>query len=86
MEVFFASVGGDAIAAQEDYDAIVDQMITLIRADATLKAPASIWSAGEYEVGVEHQQSEPFTDSDGLTIFISGAVSFDAWQWIAGNV
>jgi hypothetical protein len=86
MEVFFASVGGDALAAQADYDTIIDQMVTLVRANATMNAPSAIWSAGEYETGVDHQQSEPFTDSDGLTIFISGAVSFDAWEWIAGPV
>lgn len=86
MEVFFASTGGDAVAGQADYDVVIDQMVDLVRADATLGAPGTVWSAGEYEAGVSHQQGEPFTDADGLTVFISGAVSFDAWEWIAGPV
>lgn len=86
MEVFFASTGGVAVEAQADYDVVVDQMVKLIRANATLNAPATVWSAGEYETGIQHQQGEPFTDADGLTVFISGAVSFDAWEWIAGPV
>lgn len=84
IEVFFASVGGQAIVAQEDYDTIIDAMVKLVRANATLNSPAAIWSAGEFEVGVHHQQAAPFTDADGLTVFISGAVYFDAWEWVAG--
>ena len=86
MEVFFANVGGDAVTAQSDYDGIIDSMTTLIRANATLNAPAAIWSAGEYEQGISHEQGEPFNDADGLAVFISGAVRFDAWEWISGPV
>jgi len=87
MEVFFASTGGEAVVAQDDYDEVVDEMIKLVRANATLNAPVGvIWSAGEYDVGVQHQQSAPFTDADGLTVFIAGAVSFDAWEWLSGPV
>jgi hypothetical protein len=86
IEVFFASAGGEAVPAQEDYDGIIDSMITLVRANATLNAGTKIWSAGEYEAGVAHQQGEPFTDADGLVVFILGDVRFDAYQWIAGNV
>ena len=86
VEVFFASTGGEAIQAQEDYDGIVDEIINLIRANATLNAPSTVWSAGEYEKGVQHKQGEPFTDADGMTIFIYGVVMFEAWEWIAGNV
>lgn len=86
MELFFASTGGAAVAAQEDYDAIVDDMFDLIRANAVLGAPGTIWSAGEYEHGITHQQSAPFTDADGLVVFISGAVSFEAWEFISGPV
>jgi hypothetical protein len=86
VEVFFASTGGAAVPAQEDYDAIIDDMVELVRASATLGAPGTIWSAGEYEHGIAHQQSAPFTDADGLTVFISGAVSFDAYEWVAGSV
>jgi hypothetical protein len=86
MEVFFASTGGDAVAAQNDYDTVVDQMVNLIRSNATLNASATVWSAGEYEQGVQHQQGEPYTDADGLTVFIPGVVKFEAWEWVAGNV
>ncbi len=84
MEVFFASVGGAAVPAQEDYDTIIDGMVKLIRANATMNSAGTIWSAGEYESGIKHQQSAPFTDADGLTVFISGAVRFEAWEWISG--
>lgn len=84
MEVFFASTGGGAVVAQEDYDSVIDEMIKLIRHDATLGAPSTVWSAGEYEAGIQHQQSAPFNDADGLTVFISGAVQFDCYEWISG--
>lgn len=86
LEVFFASTGGEGEQAQKDYDTVIDGITVLIRADATFDNPSVIWSAGEYEVGIDHQQSEPFTDADGLTTFIWGAVNFDTWQWIAGPV
>jgi hypothetical protein len=86
MEVFFASTGGDAVVAQNDYDTIIDGMVNLVRANAVMNAPGVIWSAGEYDAGIQHQQTAPFTDADGLVVFISGAVSFDAYEWIAGNV
>jgi hypothetical protein len=86
IEVFLASLGGGAVAAQNDYDTVIDQMVDLIRADATLDAQGTIWSAGEYEAGIAHQQSEPFTDVDGLNVNIFGTVQFDAWQWISGPV
>lgn len=86
MEVFFASLDGDAVEAQKDYDTVIDGMVDLIRADATMNAPGTVWSAGEYEAGVQHEQGEPFTGADGLTVFILGSVRFDAWEWLAGNV
>lgn len=86
MEVFFASTGGAAVKAQEDYDAIVDSMADLVRANAVLGAPGTVWSAGEYEHGIQHKQGAPFTDEDGMTIFISGEVAFEAWEWLSGPV
>ena len=86
MEIYFANTSGVAEQAQKDYDSIVDAMTNLVRADATLDNPEVIWSAGEYEIGIEHEQGMPFTDADGLTVFIYGVVSFDTYQWIAGNV
>ena len=86
VEVFFACVGGEGVPAQEDYDRIIDGMVALIRADATLGAPAVVLSAGEYEAGIAHEQGAPFTDEDGMVVFILGAVKFDAWSWVAGPV
>lgn len=86
VEVYFASTGGEGVKAQEDYDEIVDEIIKLIRANATLNAPATVWSAGEYEKGIEHHQSEPYTGADGMTILVYGVVKFDAYEWIAGQV
>ncbi len=84
MEVFFASVGGAAVPAQEDYDTVIDGIVKLIRANATMNSAGAIWSAGEYDAGIKHQQGAPFTDADGLTVFISGAVRFEAFEWISG--
>lgn len=84
LELFFASDGGDAVAAQYDYDTTVDLLIALIRKDATFGG--RLWSVGEYTAGVDHQQGMPYTDADGLTIFIVGLLHFEAWEWVAGNV
>lgn len=86
LEVFFASSGGDGVQAQEDYDTVVQGIMDTIRSDGTMKAPATIWSAGEYEAGIKHEQAAPFTDAEGLNILIFGAIFFDAWEWVAGNV
>jgi hypothetical protein len=86
IELFFACTSGEAVKAQEDYDVIVDGIVNAIRSNATLGAPGTVWSAGEYTTGVDHQQGEPYTDSDGLVVFIPGHVSFESWEWIAGNV
>lgn len=91
LEVFFASSGGtnnqaqdNGINAQQDYDGIIDSLESLIRADATMGGAA--WSAGEYTAGIEHVQNEPYTTSDGMTIFIVGVVRFEFWTWVAGGV
>ena len=86
MEIFFASSGGDAVKAQEDYDTIVDGIIAFVRANPNMASPTVVWSAGEYDAGVQHQQGAPYTDADGLTVFIAGAVTYEAWEWIAGSV
>lgn len=86
IEVFFASSSGEGVRAQEDYDTVVQGIMDTIRSDATLRAPGTIWSAGEYETGVQHEQAAPFTDAEGLNILIFGAVRFEAWEWVAGNV
>ncbi len=84
MEVFFASTKGEAIPAQQDYDTVIDGMITLIRSNATMNTVSTIWSAGEYEHGVQHEQKAPMTGADGMTVLISGVVKFEAYEWIAG--
>lgn len=86
VEVWFASTGGEAVQAQKDYDGIIDGIVDGIRSDATLGNPDVVWSAGEYDDGVEHVQGQPYTDADGLTVFIAGVVRFEAWSWLAGNV
>ncbi len=85
LEVFFASTNGDPIAAQADYDTIIDSLVILVRGNPTMSAPASVWSAGEYEAGVVHEQTDPFTRDDGMTVFIVGVVRFEAWEWVAGT-
>ncbi len=85
LELWFASTAGDAMAAQEDYDGIVDGLFTLVRGNPTMSAPSEVWSAGEYTYGVQHAQSAPYGGSDGLTVLIDGVLRFEAWEWIAGQ-
>lgn len=91
LEIFFASTPSSSltqdagIAAQQDYDAVVDSLVTYIRNHPTLTAPATVWSAGEYTAGVTHTQIQPYTSADGLTILIDGVVRFEAWEWVVGT-
>ena len=84
LELFFASRSGDPIQAQMDYDIVVDGLVPYIRDNPTMSAPEVVWSAGEYQAGVVHSQSSPFTLPDGLTVFINGVVTFEAWEQIIG--
>lgn len=90
VELWFACNGDqqNGTAAQEDYDLIVDGIFVAIRKDPTLgtggQQPGDIWSAGEYSPWLNHRQGAPFTQNEGLTVFISGVIRFDAWEWIAG--
>ncbi len=84
LELFFASTNGDPVPAQKDYDSVVDALVPLIRGNPNMGVPATVWSAGEYTAGVTHTASEPYTDSDGMTVFIYGVVRFEAWEWLAG--
>jgi hypothetical protein len=84
LELFFASRSGDPIQAQTDYDVVVDALVPFIRNNPTMSAPDVVWSAGEYKAGVVHTQSSPFTLEDGMTVFINGAVRFEAWEQVIG--
>lgn len=84
LELFFASTGGDAVSAQEDYDSVVDGLTVGIRANATPGGSAVVWSAGEYKAGVAHDQTQPYSSDDGLTVLINGVIRFEAWEWVAG--
>jgi hypothetical protein len=85
LELFFASTGGDAIAAQLDYDGIVDALIVAIRNNPTPGGASVVWSAAEYKTGVKHRQATPYSPDQGLTILINGTIRYDAWEWIAGT-
>lgn len=85
LELFFASTGAKAVAAQEDYDSIVDAITVFVRNNATLGDPTVVWSAGEFTAGVAHEQGEPYTSEDGLTILINGVIRFEADEWLAGQ-
>lgn len=85
LELFFASTGGDAQGAQEDYDTVVDGLVVGIRANATPGGASVVWSAGEFEYGVQHAQEQPTTSEDGLTVVIWGVIRFEAWEFLAGT-
>lgn len=84
LEVWFASVAGNGIQAQQDYDGIVDQIFTLIRADATLGG--LVWSSGEYTAGIRHEQAMPYTDADGAIVQIPGVIRWEVYEWAVGDV
>jgi hypothetical protein len=85
LEIFFACEGGDGIAAQQDYDSIIDALVPLIRNNPNMGVPSAVWSAGEYSAGVTHEQEQPYTTEDGLTILMNGQVRFEAWEQITGS-
>lgn len=85
LEVFFASACGDAVAAQLDYDSIIDALFILVRNNPTLSAPNAVWSAGEFTAGITHSQGAPFSDADGLYVLINGVVRWETWEWVAGT-
>lgn len=85
LELWFASTHGDAMAAQNDYDSIVDALIVGIRANPTPGGSAVVWSAGQYSSGVDHSMSQPYASEEGLTILINGAIRYEAWEWVSGS-
>lgn len=85
LELFFASTGGEPVQAQQDYDSVVDAIVIYIRGNPNLTAPDTVWSSGEYKAGVVHRASAPFTDPDGMTVFIYGTIEWEVWEWIAGT-
>jgi len=93
LELFFActasgglGAGEDfGVLAQEDYDSIVDALFVTIRSNPVMSAPSSVWSAGEYKPGVRHSQGQPQTSADGETVLITGAVRFEAWEFLSGT-
>jgi hypothetical protein len=85
VELFFGCTSGDALAAQSDYDSIVDALVVAIRNNPTPGGANTVWSAGEFKVGVNHEQGAAYTNDDGLTIMINGLIKYDAWEAIAGT-
>ncbi len=83
LEVFFACTGGDPVVAQQDHDTMMDAITVAIRADGTLGA--QVWSAAEYQGGVQVMQGMPYTDDEGMVVFIPAVVRFEVWEWIAGQ-
>jgi hypothetical protein len=86
LEVFFASSAGDPVAAQQDYDTVVDGIVGFVRATPTMGAPSSVWSAGEYDFGVVHTSTTPFQGTDGTSVYITGLIRFEAWEQLVGSV
>ena len=91
MEIFFASNPAasqtglaEGLQAQLDFDGIADTLTDLIRSDPTMGG--SSWSAGEYEQGIDLQQSEAFLAPDGMTVCITALLRWQFWLWVAGDV
>ncbi len=87
LEAFFACTSGDPLQAQADNDTVLDAIVIAIRTDPLLGTGGNpIWSAGEFEFGIQVLQSEPFTDEEGLTVFIPNFVELHVYEWVAGQV
>lgn len=90
VELWFACNGdpNNGAALQEDYDGIVDGIFQAVRADPMLgtgnQPPASIWQAATYPPYISHAQVAPYMLGEGLTVFIKGAVKFEAWSQDVG--
>ena len=85
LEVWFASGSGDGVKAQEDYDAVIDSIVVALRANPVAADGTVVWSMGEFRAGVEHEQTQPYTSADGMTVLINGTIRFEAWEWLAGT-
>lgn len=86
LELWFVNVSGDGLIAQLDYDAIVDALFILIRNNQKPGPSGIIWmSGGEVGTGVDHRMLQPYTDPDGLTIFINGSMRYQAWEQLVGT-
>lgn len=85
LEVILANTTGDAGAAQDDHDTLVDALVVALRSDPLLGSPSIVWSAGEFSAGIQAQQSMPFTGADGLTVFIVGVVRLEVWEQLEGS-
>jgi hypothetical protein len=89
LEVKFRSVKTDAMAAQDDQDALIDAIYARWRQDRTFGTSpkkytgsnATIWQAGEGAAGIEYQQSQAVLD--GTTIIIDAVIKGEAWLYIA---
>ena len=90
VEVFFANTGGtdpddtQGVQAQKDHDALMDALVVALRSDFSIGNPQQIWSAGEFQAGVDVEQHEPFTNPEDPTVFIVSTVRFEVWEWLAG--
>jgi hypothetical protein len=85
LEIWFASVGGDGVAAQYAYDAIVDALIVAIRANQVPGPSGVIWmGGGEVGTGIDHAMGQPYSPDDGLSVFIQGAIRYDVWEQLVG--
>lgn len=87
LELFFACQGQNnptgtdpGVAAQQDYDAIVDALTALVRGNPTMGNASSVWSAGEFRYGVKHRQSVAFAPEESTSILINGVLSFQALE------
>lgn len=85
LELAFASTSGDAIGAQLDYDDVVSTLFVAIRANPTPGGANVVWSAAQFETGLDHHQDVPFSTDEGLTTLIFGRINFDAYSWLAGS-
>lgn len=81
LEVRFQSLKVDAMAAQDDHDALMDGIIGSIRADRTLGTAANpIWEVGEDPDGIKVEMAEPKLVKQVLKI--NAVVRFNAWEWV----
>lgn len=83
LEIFFATLSGDPVAAQADHDTLIDAVVARIRSSPSLGNSQVVWAAAEGDEGLSVDQGAPYTDDDATVVYIPAVVRFDAWEWIA---
>ncbi len=82
MEILFASTKPDALAAQDDHDALIDAFMARFHADRTFGSTngVPIFQAGEGPAGIRIELTEPVLSKQSF--ILNGVIRFEAEEWV----